>query len=122
VVTVLATSVPYAPAGGWTDALRSRVGDLVVDALAVHAPDLPSRVVGREVLAPPDLEARYGLVLGHLHHGDHALDQLLMRPVPECARYKTPLPGLYLCGSGSHPGGGVTCAPGSLAAGAILAG
>lgn len=122
VVTVLATSVPYAPAGGWTDALRNRVGDLVVDALAVHAPDLPSRIVGREVLAPPDLEARYGLVQGHLHHGDHALDQLLLRPVPECARYKTPLPGLYLCGSGSHPGGGVTCAPGSLAAGAILAG
>jgi phytoene dehydrogenase-like protein len=122
VITVLATSVPYAPAGGWTDALRNRVGDRVVAALAEHAPDLPSRIAGREVLAPPDLEARYGAVQGHLHHGDHALDQVLIRPVPECSRYRTPLEGLYLCGGGSHPGGGVTCAPGSLAAGVILAG
>jgi phytoene dehydrogenase-like protein len=120
VVTVLAASVPYGLKGGWTDEARARVGDGVVAALAVHAPDLPSRIVGREVLAPPDLEARYGAVGGHLHHGDHALDQLLVRPVPECARYRTPIEGLYLCGGGSHPGGGVTCAPGSLAAGVIL--
>lgn len=73
------------------------------------------------VLVPEDLEARYGLHGGHLHHGEHALDQLLVRPTPECVRYRTPIAGLWLCGSGSHPGGGLTCAPGEQAARAILA-
>jgi phytoene dehydrogenase-like protein len=68
-----------------------------------------------------DLEEKYGLHGGHLHHGEHSLDQLLVRPTPECVHYETPLKGLWLCGSGSHPGGGLTCAPGELAAQAILA-
>lgn len=74
-----------------------------------------------EVLTPADIEARYGVTGGHIHHGEHALDQLLVRPCPEAARYATPLAGLYLGGSGSHPGGGVTGAPGALAAKAVLA-
>ena len=77
-------------------------------------------LVAREVLSPVDLEARYGLARGHILHGEHALDQLVLRPTPECARYHTPIDGLYLCGSGSHPGGGITCAPGALATRAIL--
>jgi phytoene dehydrogenase-like protein len=76
-------------------------------------------IVAREVLLPQDLEARYGLVRGHILHGEHALDQLILRPTPECARYHTPIKGLYLCGSGSHPGGGITCGPGALAAAVI---
>ena len=63
----------------------------------------------------------YALPGGNLHHGDHALDQLLLRPAAGCVGYRTPVPGLYLCGSGSHPGGGLTCLPGALAARAILA-
>jgi len=78
-------------------------------------------VVATKVLVPVDLERRYALHGGHLHHGEHALDQLLVRPTPECVHYQTPVPGLWLCGSGSHPGGGLTCAPGEQAARAILA-
>jgi len=73
------------------------------------------------VLTPADLERRYRLTGGHIHHGEHALDQLLfMRPTVDCAEYTTPVRGLFLGGSGSHPGGGVTCAPGALAARAVL--
>jgi phytoene dehydrogenase-like protein len=120
VVSVLVHSVPYRLKDGWTPALRDELGNRVILQLGRHVRRLPERIVGREVLTPVDLEARYGLVQGHLHHGDHALDQLFLRPTPECARYRTPLPGLYLAGSGSHPGGGVTGAPGALAAGVIL--
>lgn len=107
--------------GGWDDAAREALGDAAVAVLARHCPELPSRIVGREVLAPADIAARYGVSGGHIHHGEHALDQLLfMRPTIDCARYQTPIAGLYLGGSGSHPGGGVTCAPGALAAKALL--
>ena len=79
-------------------------------------------VVGRQVLTPVDLEKRYGLPGGHVHHGEHSLDQRLIRPAPGCTGYRTPVSGLFLCGSGSHPGGGITCGPGELAAAAILSG
>jgi phytoene dehydrogenase-like protein len=93
-----------------------------VDELARHAPALKPRIAGGEVLSPVDLETRYALTGGHIHHGEHALDQLLsLRPSPACARYRTPVRGLFVGGSGSHPGGGVTCAPGALAAKAVLA-
>lgn len=122
VVSALVYYVPYALAGGWDDASRQRLGDRVVELLGRHDASLPGSVVGRTVLVPKDLEQRYGLHGGHLHHGEHALDQLLVRPTPECVHYRTPIAGLWLCGSGSHPGGGLTCAPGELAAQAILAG
>ena len=94
---------------------------MVVKRLEDVAPGVSERVVAREVLTPVDLEAEYGLSGGHLYHGEHALDQLLfMRPAPCCAHYHTPIPGLFLCGSGSHPGGGITGVPGALAAAAIL--
>jgi phytoene dehydrogenase-like protein len=122
VVSILAHFVPYRLGGEWDDKARETLGDTVLRTLADFAPTLPSQIIGREVLAPPDLEERYGLVEGHPFHGDHALDQLVLRPAPECARYRTPVEGLFLCGSGSHPGGGITCAPGAIAAKTILAG
>ncbi len=121
VASVLVHFAPHAREGGWTDAAREALGDRVVQLLGEHDADLPETIVGREVLTPLDLETRYGVVGGDLHHGEHSLDQLLVRPTPECIHYRTPLAGLYLCGSGSHPGGGLTCAPGELAARAMLA-
>jgi hypothetical protein len=87
-------------------------------------PELPVHAWrdGRQVQTPFDLEATYGATGGHLYHGEHAIDQLAVRPIPECTGYRTPFDGLYLCGSGSHPGGDITCAPGALAAGVILGG
>ncbi len=120
VVSILAQFAPYDREGGWTDAAREDFADRVVARLAEHTIDLESSIVARHVSTPKDLEAQFNLTGGHLFHAEHALDQLLGRPVHACAGYKTPIPGLYLCGSGSHPGGGITCAPGALAAGAIL--
>lgn len=129
VVSALVHYVPYAlrsrekgGLGSWDDATRQQLGDRVVEILGRHDAGLPGSVVGRQVLVPVDLEQKYGLHGGHLHHGEHALDQLLVRPTPECVHYRTPIKGLWLCGSGSHPGGGLTCAPGELAARAMLAG
>ena len=78
------------------------------------------QIVAKEVLTPADLATRYGVTEGHLFHGEAGLDQILVRPTPECARYRTPIGGLFLCGSGSHPGGGITCVPGALGARTIL--
>jgi phytoene dehydrogenase-like protein len=122
VASILVHCVPYHLRGGWNDDARRVLGDAVVDELARHAPALKPRIAGGEVLSPVDLETRYALTGGHIHHGEHALDQLLsLRPSPACARYRTPVRGLFVGGSGSHPGGGVTCAPGALAAKAVLA-
>lgn len=116
VVTVLASFIPYDLKGGWDDAAREQLGDLVVNTLAEYSPGLAGKIVHRDVLSPVDLEERYGTTGGHLHHGEHALDQLVLRPSPEMARYDTPIEGLFLGGGGSHPGGGLTGLPGYLAA------
>jgi len=122
VVSILAHAAPYHLEGGWTAEASERFADAVVEMLERVAPGTRSKIVAREVLNPADLEVRYGLTGGHIHHGEHALDQLLfMRPTPKLSRYGTPIDGLYLGGSGSHPSGGVTCQPGALAAEAILA-
>ena len=121
VATVLVHGVPHDVEGGWTDAMREALGDAVVAGIARHCPDVEAHVVGRQVLTPQDLEHRFRLAGGHLFHGEHAPDQLLfLRPNFDCSRHATPISGLYLCGSGAHPGGGVTGAPGLLAAGRIL--
>ncbi len=113
--------VPYANKAGWGEEQKAALVEAVLSQLEVAAPGLRSQVVAREVLSPLDLESRYNLTEGHIHHGEHAMDQLsFMRPVASCGYYSTPLEGLFLCGSGSHPGGGITCAPGALAAAAIL--
>ena len=121
VVSILAQFAPYELNGGWTDAAREELGDRVVARLTQHTTGLEESIVARHIMTPKDLETHYNLTGGNLFHVEHAIDQLLGRPVPSCAGYKTPIPGLFLCGSGSHPGGGVTCAPGALATRAILA-
>lgn len=121
---VLSAHVQYAPYtlrdGDW-QSRREELGDALVWALSRYAPNLTGLIVGRRILTPLDLEETYGLTGGHLFHGEHALDQLFaMRPVPACAQYRTPIVGLFLCGSGTHPGGGVTGAPGANASREIV--
>jgi phytoene dehydrogenase-like protein len=120
VFSILVSFTPYDLEGGWNSERKAELYQRVVARLARYAPDLEPAIVGSEVLSPADLESSYGLSGGHLHHGEHSTDQLLVRPTPECARYRTPFEGLFLCGSGSHPGGGITCAPGALAARTML--
>ncbi len=116
-MSVLAQYAPYALKGRDWASCRRDFADAVEKALSRHAPDLPSLVLQRRVIAPTDMEAAYGLSGGHLFHGEHALDQLFaMRPLLGCARYRAPLHGLYLCGAGTHPAGGVTGSPGPNAA------
>jgi phytoene dehydrogenase-like protein len=120
VVQVLARFFPYHRAGGWTDQGRAALGDSVVQTLETVSPGLSGQVIGRQVLTPLDLEEQWGLTEGHLFHGEYALDQLMsMRPVASCAGHRTPIDGLYLCGGGTHPGGGITGGPGILAAAAV---
>lgn len=100
----------------WT-AQREALGDVVVNTLANYASNLPGLILHRQVITPLDLEETYGLTGGHIFHGELSLDQLFtMRPLLGWARYRTPLDGLYLCGSGTHPGAGFTGACGSNAA------
>ncbi len=122
---VMSVLVQYAPyhlkEGSWDDAKREQLGDRAVEVLARYAPNLPAAIIDRHVLTPLDLERVYGLTEGNIYHGEHTLDQLyFMRPVPGWARYRTPIAKLYLCGAGTHPGGGVTGAPGYNAAREIL--
>jgi phytoene dehydrogenase-like protein len=119
VVSILVHFAPYDLRTQWDQGQKEKLGDMVVKALEPYLPGVIDAMVAREILSPVDLETRYGLTKGHILHGEHALDQLVLRPIPECARYHTPIHGLYLCGSGSHPGGGITCGPGALAAHAI---
>lgn len=121
VVSILASFAPYNLDGGWTPEARERLGDAVIAVLEQHAPDVRGRIMAREVLTPADLESRFAITGGQLHHGELALDQLLvMRPTASTARYRTTVPGLFLSGSGSHPGGGVRPTAGLLAAEAVL--
>jgi phytoene dehydrogenase-like protein len=122
VVSILAHFAPRDREGGWDSSARADLGTSVIEALERVAPGTKSRIVACEVLSPADIESRHALTGGHIRHGEHALDQLLfMRPTRALARYATPIRGLWLGGSGSHPGGGVTGQPGRLAAQAILA-
>ncbi|MGF1649483.1 MAG: phytoene desaturase family protein [Hyphomicrobiaceae bacterium] len=106
----------------WADAAeKERFADLVIATVARHAPNFTSSIVARQVLSPLDLETRFGLIDGDIFHGQLGLDQLYaLRPLMGHADYRMPLSGLYLCGSGAHPGGGVTGAPGHNAAGVII--
>ena len=105
---------------GWDDQ-RERLGDVVLDTLSQYAPDLKSLILDRQILTPLDWEQTYGLTEGSIHHGQMSLDQLLiMRPVSGWSRYRTPLENLFLCGAGTHPGGGVTGAPGYNAAREVI--
>ena len=124
---VLVARVQYAPYRlhqvQWDESRRDALGAAATAAIAAVAPGFADRVLRQTVLAPPDLESRFGLTEGALYQGELTLDQILfMRPVPGWARYRMPIDGLYLCGSGAHPGGGVIGAAGLNAAREILRG
>lgn len=123
---VMSCFVQYAPyrldpaLGSWDDQ-REAFGDAVIDTLAERAPNIRERIVGRQVLTPLDIERVFGLSEGNIFQGELSLEQLFFnRPVPGWARYRTPLRDLWMCGSATHPGGGLMGAPGSIAAREIL--
>ena len=121
---VMSIHMQFAPyklkEGDWPqqrDALR----DTIIKTLAEYAPDLPGKIIAAQTLTPKDLEDSYALTGGHPFHGELALDQIFtMRPILGWARYSTPVKGLFLCGSGTHPGTGLTGASGANAAREIL--
>jgi phytoene dehydrogenase-like protein len=112
---------PTLPDGRSWDEVREEAADRVIDTVTAHAPNFRASVIAREIHSPLDLERKFGLVGGDIFHGRMSLDQLwAARPVLGNGDYRGPIAGLYMCGSGTHPGGGVTGAPGHNAARAIL--
>jgi phytoene dehydrogenase-like protein len=121
VVTLGVRSQPYGLVGEGWDAERERIADRIIDELATMVPNLPGSVIARQVLTPLDLERTLALTGGHHLHGDMSPDQLgPLRPVLGLGGYRTPIGGLYLCGAGTHPGGGVTGANGRNCAARVL--
>jgi phytoene dehydrogenase-like protein len=120
VLSAIVQFAPYQPVGGW-DAHRERFTGAVVDCIAAYAPALPGQVVASQLLTPQDLEREYGMKGGHWHHGELSMDQvMMMRPFTGSSQYGTPVDGLYLCGAGAHPGGGVMGLAGRNAAREII--
>ena len=123
VLTALVHATPYALTADWGAPARAVLRERTLAVLEHHAPGISERIVGEQLLVPTDLEQRYGLTGGQLHHGEPALDQLLhMRPDPSCSRGATPVAGLWLGGAGCHPAGDVAGTAGRQAARALLAG
>ena len=121
VMSIFVQYVPHNVNGGWTDAKREAFGDTVIDTLAEYAPNIRSAILHRQVITPADIERIVGISEGNIFHGELALEQMFfLRPVPGWAKYATPIDGLYQCGSGTHPGGGVMGASGRNAAMTIL--
>ncbi|MFB3078061.1 MAG: phytoene desaturase family protein, partial [Lysobacterales bacterium] len=113
--------VPYKLKGGWTEEARARLCERAVDIIAQYAPGLKQQILHSELLTPADLERDHNVTGGHWHHTELSIDQMLMmRPTYGAAQYSTPIPGLFLCGAGSHPGGGLMGGPGHNAAREIL--
>jgi phytoene dehydrogenase-like protein len=122
VMSIVAQWTPYSLREGDWETQRDHLADVVVKTMERSAPGLGELITARRVLTPLDLERDYGLTGGHVYHAEPGLDQFFVwRPLLGHARYRFGLPGLYLCGSGAHPGGGVTGAPGANAAREILA-
>lgn len=120
VLSAVVQYTPYALKAGWPEAKQSFL-DTTIDLIAKYAPRIRDQIVAAELLTPVDIEGEFRIHGGHWHHGELALDQfMMMRPVPGAAQYKAPPDGLYLCGAGSHPGGGVMGSAGRNAANAIL--
>jgi len=121
VMSIHAQFAPYKlKEGDWTTRGRE-FADVVIDRLAAYAPNIRELIVETQIITPTDLENTYSLSGGHIHHGEQTLDQFFtFRPLIGWAQYRTPLKRLYLCGAGTHPGGGVTGLPGANAAREIL--
>jgi len=112
---------PYHLKDGWSEA-KATFTERVIDLLALYAPGIREQIVHTELLTPVDIEREFRITGGHWHHGELAIDQFLMlRPAPGAAQYASPVNGLFLCGAGSHPGGGVMGSAGRNAANEILA-
>lgn len=123
VLSAVVQYVPYKLAQGSWDQERRRLTERVIDQLDAHAPGLRDAVLASELLTPADIEQQFRITGGHWHHAELSLDQFLMvRPVPGAAQYRTPVEGLFLCGAGCHPGGGVMGVAGRNAARQILTG
>jgi phytoene dehydrogenase-like protein len=121
VMSIHAQFAPYDLKDGDWNSRREELGDIVVNTLSHYAPNVRELIVGRQVITPLDLEQTYGLRRGHIHHGEQSLDQFFaFRPLIGWAQYRTPIKGLYLCSAGTHPGGGITGAPGANAAREII--
>ena len=121
---VMSCFVQYAPyhlkEGTW-DEQREAFGDTVIDTIAEYAPNIKDIILHRQVLTPLDLEREFGLTEGNIFQGELTLEQLFfLRPAPGWAQYRTPMRNLYMCGSATHPGGGIMGAPGRNAARRIL--
>ena len=122
VLSAIVQYAPYQRKGGWTEAARAEFEAASIRAIERYAPDLTQRIVVSELLTPLDIEREFHITGGHWHHGELTLDQFLfVRPVCGFAQYRMPVDGLFLCGAGAHPGGGVSGAAGRNAANVILA-
>ena len=120
VLSAVVQFAPYDLKAGW-DNTCDGFADRAIEIITRYAPDLANRIIGRQIITPLDLERDFRMTGGHWHHGELAPDQMFMlRPVPGHAQYQTPIPGLYLCGAGAHPGGGVMGAAGYNAAKQII--
>ncbi|WP_069801266.1 phytoene desaturase family protein [Thermogemmatispora onikobensis] len=121
-ISLFCQYAPYHLKGhSWSEEVKAAMAERVIATMCEFAPNFADAIIDRQVLSPVDIEQRYGMTEGHIFHGEITPDQLFgQRPTPECARYRTPIAGLYLCGSGTHPGGGVMGAPGHNAAQALL--
>ncbi len=121
VLSAVVQYAPYARKGGWTDEARAEFESATIRVLEKYMPDIAQRITASELLTPADIEREFHITGGHWHHGELTLDQFLFtRPVYGAAQYRMPVDGLYLCGAGAHPGGGVSGAAGRNAARAIL--
>jgi phytoene dehydrogenase-like protein len=121
---VMSCFVQYAPydiEGGWDDAKRDAFGETVISTIERYAPNIRRAIVGKQVITPKDIENIAGITGGNIFHGELLLHQLFfLRPAPQWADFRTPLPGYYFGASGAHPGGGVMGAAGKLAAQEVL--
>ncbi|MDH3748252.1 MAG: NAD(P)/FAD-dependent oxidoreductase [Gammaproteobacteria bacterium] len=121
VMSAVVQYAPYELKGGWSTDAQQAFKQTVIKTIANYAPDIEERITASELLTPADIEREFHITGGHWHHGELTLDQFLfVRPVSGAAQYSLPIDGLYLCGAGAHPGGGVSGAAGRNAARAIL--
>jgi len=121
VMSAVVQYAPYGLKGGWTEEAKATFMKAIISTLSKYMPDIEQRITASELLTPADLESEFHMTGGHWHHAELSLDQFLfVRPVNGAAQYRLPVEGVYLCGAGAHPGGGVSGAAGRNAARSIL--